>query len=95
MGSQIGFLAGSVLCGISWDVQSLIFFRVLQGLAGGLLVPLFNELSLCKHATREPRHRHGSFRSSHAIGSSYWPTLGGYLVISGVGVWSFYINVLS
>ena len=38
--SQAGFLIGSILCGLSWDIGSLITFRVIQGLAGGLLNPL-------------------------------------------------------
>jgi EmrB/QacA subfamily drug resistance transporter len=34
------FTAGSALCALSWNVESLIFFRVLQGLGGGMLQPL-------------------------------------------------------
>ena len=34
------FLGGSVLCGIAWSAGSLIAFRVLQGLGGGLILPL-------------------------------------------------------
>ena len=34
------FLAGSALCGASWSVQSLIVFRVLQGLGGGMIMPI-------------------------------------------------------
>ena len=33
--SQIFFIAGSVLCGLSWNLGSLIFFRILQGIGGG------------------------------------------------------------
>ena len=29
------FVAGSLLCGLAWDVESLIAFRVLQGVGGG------------------------------------------------------------
>ena len=35
-----GFVVGSALCGLAWNVQSLIAFRVLQGLCGGMLQPL-------------------------------------------------------
>lgn len=34
------FLAGSVLCGLSWNMTSLIVFRVVQGIGAGSLVPL-------------------------------------------------------
>jgi MFS family permease len=33
------FLAGSMLCGLAWSIGSLIAFRVLQGLGGGMLLP--------------------------------------------------------
>ncbi len=33
------FLAGSILCGLAWDIDSLIAFRVLQGVGGGMLTP--------------------------------------------------------
>jgi EmrB/QacA subfamily drug resistance transporter len=34
------FAAGSLLCGLAWSVGSLIAFRVLQGLGGGLVMPV-------------------------------------------------------
>jgi cyanate permease len=34
------FAAGSALCGIAWSAGSLIFFRVLQGFGGGLILPV-------------------------------------------------------
>lgn len=38
------FLAGSLLAAIAWDATSLILFRVLQGVAGGILMPLMTTL---------------------------------------------------
>ena len=49
-GSLCVFLAGSVLCGLSWSLSSLIAFRVLQG-AGAIVVPAGH---------REFQFRHGS-----------------------------------
>ncbi|MGZ4445025.1 MAG: MFS transporter, partial [Nocardioidaceae bacterium] len=34
------FAAGSVLCSLAWNIESLVGFRVLQGLGGGMLMPL-------------------------------------------------------
>ena len=39
IGAVLVFLAGSVLCGLAWSPASLVAFRVLQGLGGGLLPP--------------------------------------------------------
>ena len=38
--SQVLFVIGSVLCGLSWSNASLIGFRVLQGLGGGMIMPV-------------------------------------------------------
>jgi MFS family permease len=35
-----GFVATSALCGLAWSAESLIAFRVLQGLAGGMIMPI-------------------------------------------------------
>ena len=37
--SLVLFIAGSALCGAAWSAGSLIAFRVLQGVGGGLLMP--------------------------------------------------------
>lgn len=38
--ANILFTVGSVLCALSWSLNSLIFFRVLQGIGGGIIVPV-------------------------------------------------------
>lgn len=34
------FTAASLLCSMAWNIQSLVAFRVIQGLAGGLVMPV-------------------------------------------------------
>src|SRR6266498_4631601 len=38
--SLAGFMLGSLLAGLSWSIGALIAFRVMQGLAGGMIMPL-------------------------------------------------------
>ena len=38
------FLGGSVLCGSAWSARSLIAFRVVQGIGGGMLLPLLQTI---------------------------------------------------
>ena len=40
LGALTAFLCGSVLCGLAWSAESLIVARVLQGLGGGLVLPV-------------------------------------------------------
>lgn len=44
MGALGLFLTASLLCGLSWDMPSLIAFRVLQGFASGLMIPTLTSL---------------------------------------------------
>src|SRR6516162_1667116 len=34
------FLVGSLLCGLAWNLPTLIFFRFIQGIGGGILLPM-------------------------------------------------------
>jgi EmrB/QacA subfamily drug resistance transporter len=91
--SLILFTAGSALCGFAWNLESLVAARVLQGLAGGLLVPI-GQIALVKAAG--PRNM---ARVMSAIGVPiilapvFGPTLGG-LLVEHVG-WQaiFFINI--
>src|ERR1700722_16289020 len=38
------FLAGSVACGLAWNIGSLVAFRVVQGIGGGMLMPVLTTL---------------------------------------------------
>lgn len=44
MGALGLFLVASILCGLSWNMPSLIIFRVLQGFASGLIIPTLTAL---------------------------------------------------
>ena len=38
--SAAGFTAASLLCGLAWNIQSMIAFRALQGFLGGSMIPM-------------------------------------------------------
>ncbi|WP_250284186.1 DHA2 family efflux MFS transporter permease subunit, partial [Frankia sp. CiP1_Cm_nod2] len=87
------FLVGSVLCGMAWSAGSLIAFRVLQGIGGGMLLPLMQTI-LAQAAG--PR-RMGRLMATVAVPALVTPVLGP--VIGGVIIdtlswrWIFLINV--
>ena len=60
------FLLGSIACGLAWDIGSLITFRVLQGLGGGMLMPL--GMTIMTRAAGPTPHRPGDGdpRCAHA-----------------------------
>ncbi|MBS2534725.1 DHA2 family efflux MFS transporter permease subunit [Catenulispora sp. NF23] len=86
------FLVGSMLCGIAWSMPALIAFRVVQGLGGGMLLPLIRVI-LGRAAGQQ---RMGRAMVFVAVPGSLSPALGpilGGLVTYGLGWrWAFYIN---
>jgi EmrB/QacA subfamily drug resistance transporter len=87
------FTAGSVLCSLAWDVSSLVTFRVLQGLGGGMLMPLGMTIM-----TRAAGHdRIGRVMAVLGIpmllGPIFGPILGGWLIDAASWQWIFLINL--
>jgi EmrB/QacA subfamily drug resistance transporter len=87
------FGAGSILCGLAWSAESLIFFRVLQGFGGGMIMPV--GMSLLTQ-TAGP-HRVGRVMSVIGVpmllGPIFGPVIGGVIVDNASWRWIFYVNV--
>src|SRR5258708_39476648 len=79
--------------GIGWDLNSMMFFRVLQGLGGGLIMPLGMSLLLREFRPEERGTALGIFGIPLMMGPAIGPTLGGYLVQYGDWRFIFYLNV--
>ena len=91
--SLLVFIGGSILCGLAWSPGSLIAFRVLQGVGGGMLMPLAQTI-LAQAAGPE---RMGRVMAAVGVPAMLGPVLGpvfGGLIVSDT-TWRlmFYINV--
>ncbi|WP_110180905.1 DHA2 family efflux MFS transporter permease subunit [Nocardioides solisilvae] len=87
------FTAGSVLCAVADSLSMLVTFRVLQGLGGGMLMPLGMTI-----LTREAGpHRVGRVMAIMGIpmllGPIFGPILGGWLIDIASWHWIFLINL--
>lgn len=87
------FVAGSALCSTAWSIGSLVTFRVLQGLGGGMLMPL--GMTIITHAAGA--HRLGRLMAVLGVpmllGPIAGPILGGWLIDAASWHWIFLINV--
>jgi DHA2 family multidrug resistance protein len=87
------FTAASALCGMAWNLPSLVCFRILQGLGGGAIIPTSQSVLF----SRYPEKEHGMAGALFAIGAItgplLGPTIGGYLVEVSSWHWIFFINV--
>jgi len=91
--SVIAFIISSFLCGFARSLDSLILFRVLQGLGGGALQPISQAILLESFPVR----RRGIGMAIFGIGVVFapiiGPTLGGWLTDNYSWRWIFYINI--
>ncbi|MCF6525779.1 DHA2 family efflux MFS transporter permease subunit [Streptomyces sp. JJ36] len=87
------FLGGSVLCGLAWSVESLIAFRVVKGVGGGMVLPMVQAIL----AQAAGPKRFGRVMSLVGIPGQLAPILGpvaGGLIIDAAGWrWIFLVNV--
>jgi EmrB/QacA subfamily drug resistance transporter len=87
------FIGGSILCGLAWSATSLIAFRVLQGIGGGMLLPLAQTI-LAQAAGPERLGRVMAAVGVPAmLGPVLGPVLGGVIVTDSTWRLMFFINV--
>ncbi len=78
--SMMAFTLGSALCGIAWSNNSLIVFRVVQALGGGMLIPLSMSIIYRIIPRQKMGMAMGVWGISATMAPAIGPTLGGYLV---------------
>jgi EmrB/QacA subfamily drug resistance transporter len=87
------FLVGSMLAGLAWDVPSLILFRVVQGIGGGVLGPAGTTVLVKAAGPRRVSRAVSVLGVPMLLGPISGPILGGWLVDLAGWRWLFYVNV--
>ena len=93
MSSLVLFTLGSVLSGLAWSAGSLIFFRVLQGFGGGMIMPAVMTILTKKAGPHRMGRVMGVLGVPMLIAPILGPILGGWLVDNASWRWIFFINV--
>jgi DHA2 family multidrug resistance protein len=91
--SVLLFTISSMLCGIAWDLTSIIVFRILQGIGGGTLIPVSQSILRETFPPEEQAMAMGIYGLGVVLGPAFGPTLGGWLTDNYSWPWIFYINV--
>ncbi len=77
--SLVVFTLGSLLCGLAWNLPSLVFFRVLQALGGGAITPTGMAMISDVFPPEERGKALGYWGIGVIVGPTFGPTLGGFL----------------
>lgn len=87
------FTCASMLCGFAWDLQSMVVFRILQGIGGGTLIPLSQAVLRETFPPEEQATAMSIFGLGIMLGPAFGPTIGGWLTDNYSWPWIFYINL--
>ncbi len=87
------FVLASLLCGLAPDLNSLILFRVIQGLVAGPMIPLSQSLLLQSYPKAKAGTALGLWSVTTLVAPVMGPLLGGWITDNMTWPWIFYINV--
>lgn len=87
------FTLGSLACGFASSIEQLIFFRVLQGIGGGMLAPVGQAMLFRAFPPHERAKASAVLVIPIAIAPTIGPVLGGFLVDYVSWHWIFLVNI--
>ena len=87
------FVLGSVVAGMSTNMEMFIACRAVQGLGGGILIPVATSAVADLYAPEDRGKMQGLIGGVFGIGSGIGPLVGGYITEYISWQWVFYINV--
>ena len=86
------FTVSSVLSGLAWSLQSLLLFRILQGLGGGGMVPVSQAILADSFPPEKRGQAFALFGVAVVVAPVVGPVLGGWLSDNWSWHWAFLIN---
>src|ERR1700754_3906856 len=88
------FTVASALCGLAWDIDSMILFRVVQGFVGGAMVPTVFATGFALFSGPQRAMIPAILGMISVLAPTLGPTVGGWLTDAAGWRWIFYINIV-
>jgi DHA2 family multidrug resistance protein len=88
-----GFTAASLLCALAQNIEEMVLFRLLQGMAGAALVPLSQSVLLDAYPIEERGQAMAMWGVGVMLGPIMGPTIGAWLTDNYSWHWVFLINL--
>ena len=92
MTSLVLFTLGSVACGLSSSLTSLVIFRVLQGIGGGMIMPLAQLIMAQVAGPQRMGRVMGVVSMPAMLGPIFGPVIGGLILQNLHWSWIFFVN---
>jgi len=92
--SAAGFTLMSLLCGLAWNIESMIVFRALQGLLGASMIPTVFTSSFHYFQGNRRVYSAAVIGTIASVAPTLGPVVGGWITDTLNWHWLFYINLL-
>lgn len=89
----LGFSVASLLCGLAWNIESMLVFRAIQGFLGGGMIPTTMAALFVLFPQRQQAAPMVLVGMVSTLGPAIGPTLGGWLTSHFSWHWMFFINL--
>lgn len=93
LAAMIGFVAASALCALSWSMESLIAFRIVQGIFSGLVLPSTMTIIFQMLPRDKQPFAVSIWGLSGMLAPAFGPTISGWLIDRFNWHWLFYMNL--
>ncbi|MFK3798831.1 DHA2 family efflux MFS transporter permease subunit [Pseudomonas sp. NPDC088444] len=92
--SAVGFTVASLLCGLAWNIQSMIAFRALQGFLGGSMIPMVFTTAFVFFTGKQRVIAASTIGAVASLAPTLGPVIGGWITDVSSWHWLFYINLV-
>jgi DHA2 family multidrug resistance protein len=91
--SVVLFTLASLLCGVAWDLPSIVFFRIIQGAVSGPMIPGSQALLIAVFPAAKRGTALAIWSMTTLVAPVCGPIFGGYISDNFTWPWIFFINV--
>lgn len=91
--SAAGFTLASLLCGLAWNIESMIVFRALQGLLGASMIPTVFTSSFHYFQGTQRVYASAIIGAIATLAPALGPIIGGWITDTLSWRWLFFINL--